>query len=188
MTAPTSIIRNPPTAGVPKHQLVSCYGQWDIPNTNLKVANSAAELLYPATIATSSNGVQWIRRGDLATRVLLRARFTKAATVISASPVVTLWGAYLPDGTTDPTAGNWATDGTVKFMRLDNVSPAAAGLTLTLVALGSGLHVDASYGYSDIPSLTGYDLMGCNWWTVLCGTAAAGTGLTACDCQALQVN
>lgn len=162
---------------------VSVKGSWVIANDDAEQVNSAAELLSPGTIDDST--FHWVRVGPGCGRVLVRARVTLAATVTT-DPVVRIVGAY---GNLDSgNSSSFPTDGTVQFMRLDNVDANAAGLTLDLVSSASGQMQDATYAYSDpMPSLDGIDLKGADYVGVLIETAAnVNTGVVAV--QILMLN
>ena len=149
----------------------SLKGVWTTAHDDSETAQSATELLYPASIDDS--GFHWIEVPHCASRVLVRAVMTKTATVTT-SPVVRVVGAY---GTV-ASDGSFATDGTAQFLRLDNVDANAVGVTLTLVSSGASLLQDATYAYSDPPTLEGYDLRGAKYVGILVETAAnlsAGT-------------
>lgn len=147
---------------------VSVKGTWVIANDDAEQVNSATELLYPASINDAT--FHWVKVGPGCGRVLVRARIAVAATVTT-DPVVRIIGAYGSLVAGDNSS--FATDGTVQFMRLDNVDANAAGLTLDLVSSASGQMQDATYAYSDpLPDLDGIDLKGADYVGVLIETAA----------------
>lgn len=139
-----------------------------------RTAQSSAEMLRPAVVASTL--FHWVRRGLDTTRIILFARQPVGATV-TASPVVRVFGAYGLGGAPiapDPTTGNFADDGSVRFVRLDNTAANAAGVTMLLSSGGSGLARDTSFAYSNpVPDLDGLDLKGCEWYGVMVQTAAA---------------
>lgn len=143
----------------------SAKGDWIIANDDAETAQSATDLLRPAAIDDSV--FHWVKVGPNATRVLVRARQAVGATVTT-SPVVRVIGVY---GTTSDGA-TFADDGTVRFLRLDNADWNATGVTLTLVSSGTGLNRDATYAYTDVSTLDGYDLKGCMYVGIAVETAA----------------
>lgn len=147
-------------------------------NDDLETAESAAELLKPWSITASRLGdLHWIRVPDNALAVIPRARNDAAMSAVATSPVVRLIGAYgTPNGdggfSGDPDDPNYG-----RFVRLDNADFNAAGLSLTLATTGN--NEDSDFEHSDLPSLTGYALLGCHYVGMLVETAASITGANA---------
>lgn len=158
----------------PNVTVASVYGSWIIANDDAETAQSATDLLVPHGIDDAT--FHWVRVGPGCTRALVRARALVGATVTT-DPVVRLIGAF---GNINAD-GSMPSDGTVNFLRLDNVDANAAGLTLDCVTSGSGLLRDATYMYTDpLPSLDGVDLRGANYVGVAVETAAnVNTGVVA---------
>lgn len=166
----------------------SVKGRWIICNDDLEQTVPAAPL-NPAGITDAS--IHWVKVPDWASKVLLSARMTKAATVTT-SPVVRLVGAYPSSiGATlnqppDPFSfindnGSFPNDGTIRFMRLDLADSDGTGITLTLTSSGAGMMIDAAStakAYADPPTITPYDLLGAWYVTMIPVTAAnVDTGL-----------
>lgn len=145
-------------------------GTWIVANTNLATAQSATELLRPGTIDDST--FHWINRGN-ATHCIIRARQDSSVSAVTTSPIVRLIGAY-GKANDDGTMPN---DGSVNFLRIDNVSTNATGIVLTLAT--TNLLEDGSFEYSNPASLAPYDLLGCDYIGMLVETAANITGGTA---------
>lgn len=163
-----AIANNPTTTG----QIVntsSVRGEWVIANDDASSVNSAAELLSPGTINDAT--FHWVKVGPGCTRIIIRARIGVAATVTT-KPIVRVVGAYGPINAGDGSA--MPTDGTARFLRLDNVDSATAGMTLDIVSSAVGQMQDATYAYCDpMPSLDGIDLKGAHYVGVLIETAGA---------------
>lgn len=162
------------------HQ-ASVRGTWYQANDNLEAAQSAGELLSPASIALST--FHWVRVPDGATRILYRAKSDVAATTVVTSPIVQIWGAYGiigEDGSFSTTAGTQALSGTdaaanfARFLRLDGITSGATGVTLTLAV--TGVLNDASYRYHEVADLTGVDLKGAEYVGIIVATAGSLTG------------
>lgn len=151
---------------------VSTRSEWVKVHDDLEAtADSAAELLRPlSTDSTTAHAFYC----PYATRLLLRVKYPVAATV-STNPIVRLYGIWPGPGTAHDAP--LADDGTFRVMRLDNVDNNAAGVTIT-ISTGTDIR-DTTYGYSDCPSLDGYDLKGAPMALVLVETAAATSASAA---------
>lgn len=137
-------------------------------NTNLSAtAQTAAQLLNPASVTATQVVPLAVPQG--ATRCLIRLRIDDACTVNGTPAVVVLMGL---DNSGVPT-------------RLDNVDQNATGITLTWT---SGDATDGTYDYSDLPSLSGYDLLGSKTLYVLVATAGVYTGATDPTAMVLFLN
>ncbi len=168
---------------------------WIVANSDLQTADSATNLLKPQLVTRAA--VTWLRVPDGATRFLLRGRnlATMSATGTPAA-VVKLFGVSShvggPDTTLASTATTspWATSPTAKFggtfMCLDNADAGATGITLTFATTGN--LEDATYEYTDLPDLTGYDCKGCSWVGVLVATACAVTGSATVEAMVKFIN
>lgn len=146
----------------------SAKGDWADAIANIEAtAQSAAELVRP--LSTSSTNVVPVKIGDSCTRILLRAKYPTGS-AITTSPVVRVFALY-----GDPTsAGVFADDGTVKFLRLDATGGTTAGITITLDTTND--LKDSTYQYSSPWSLDLLDARGAKWILVLLETAAVHAG------------
>ena len=172
---------------------VSAGGAWVICHDDCKTAESATELLRPATIANTR--FHWVRRGN-ATRVIIRARVDAALSAVATHPVVRIYSAFDNgysdaggDGLIVP-AGTMPDTGTVRVLRVDSINADDAGITLTLpVGTTNTTRIrDASYFYSSPHSLTGTDLLGGDYFGVVVATAASVTDGTTVPIEALLIN
>ena len=59
---------------------------------------------------------------------------------------------------------------------------------MTLTIATTAVHTDGTYFYSDEPTLSGYDCLGCSWACVAVETAAAYTGSFATFLEVFGVN
>lgn len=159
-------------------QVCSVRGRFQVINTDLKTADTA-NLLKPWNITRSD--VYWLKVPEGATRGLFRAR-DLATAVVTTSPVVRLWGAYpaLPGRDADVAIRDSGMSGTItatnfaEFMRLDAADQNAAGFLLTFNATTNS--IDATYGYTNVFDLTGYDLKGASYIAMIVETAASVVG------------
>lgn len=159
---------------------VSVRGLWQVANSDLETADSATNLLKPHLVTRAD--VYWLRTPTGATRVLMRGRNDAAATTFTTDPVVRIIGAFptKPGREAEVAITDSGFSGTpgdanhAEFMRLDNADAGATGITLDHSATGN--IEDASYEYTDLPDLTGYDLKGATYVGMLVETAAAVTG------------
>lgn len=158
----------------PGEGLGSGYSGWVVANEDLETADTA-ELLSPANITRAT--FHWVKRPASARRVLLRGRNNAAATTVTTSPIVQIWGAYSdPDSAGAFSNTPTAASGT-NFMRLDNADSGATGLTLTLAATGN--LEDALFEYGDLEATTGLAGLDCKnarYIGMLVSTAANVTG------------
>ena len=140
----------------------SCRADWQVANSSAATANSAAELLRPATVDDSNVTPITIPEG--ATRISVRLRYAVATTTC----------------TTAPKAVIVATDTNGVPERIDNVDSDAAGTTLGVADAADPTLVmrDATYFYSDVMTFTLPDLMGNSTLYVLIKTAANYSGGT----------
>lgn len=143
----------------------SGYTDFVVCNEDTSTAQSASDLLGPGGIDDSV--FHWVRLAPGVTRVFIRCRYDDGTSAVATSPVVRVFGA-----TQDPQT---TTEASNKFRRLDNVDWNAAGVTLTLVANGTGVHHDGTDYYSDEPTLSGYDALGCKYVGVAIETASSIT-------------
>ena len=150
-----------------------------IAHDNLEAtAQTSGELLNPGSI-TSTN-VHPIELAPGITRVGIRAKVDDGMTTVTTSPVVRLYSC-LYDPNIVAAAAN-------KFRRIDNVDWAGAGLTLTMVASGSGMHTDGTYFYSDEAALAGHDCLGGRFVVVACETAGNVGVATAIEVEVFGIN
>lgn len=151
--------------------VASTTGSWVQCNTDLETADTA-NLLKPWNVSRAA--VVWLRVPDGATRCYLRGR-NEAVMSAAGTPaaVVQVWGA---NGTPSSTgfSGTTTDSNYAQFTRLDNADAGNAGVTLTFATTGN--LEDATWEYTDLPDLTGYDCKGCTHVTVLVSTACALTG------------
>jgi len=166
--------------GAKEVQVVTPKGQWLTCNSNMLAAQSAGELLSPATIATST--FAWVKVPTNVTKVLVRARFAINTTVITTSPVVRIVGGYDPSNLVGDD-GVVPNTGTVQFLRLDTGTWAGTGVTCTCSVTTNVK--DTSYFYSDLTSITGYNVLGADFVGVLVSTAGAITTGTVMEAQLL---
>lgn len=128
-------------------------------------AESGAGLLNPSA-STAATKVP-IPFG--ATRVLVRSRFASNVANTTTEPVITIWG----------------TDRNGVPLRLDNIDPNAAGITMvshdTVASNPIGADFSSSdpvggntstFRYGQVTSLSGYDCLGSQWLYILRSTAA----------------
>lgn len=139
-------------------------------------AATAPEQKAPLTFAGSS--VRWVAVPPGAMRLALRCKF--AATTVTTSPIVRVYGAWPPPPTTpDATTNQFATGGTVPISRLDSTQ---TGTAITLTCTIATDISDGTYQYSDPTSWTSPvttavgDLCGCSYVCVLVTTAANVSG------------
>lgn len=160
----------------------SIKGVWSTIHGDAKTAQSGAEILAPFSI-TSSN-VNWVVVPEGATRAIFRVSYASTATTVSTSPVIVVFGLYNP---VDITAAP-ANDGTSVVMRLDNVAPAAAGITLTATGAAADLN-DGSLRKGQPHSLTPMDCLGAKRIAVAVQTAlalSAGSGAATVEVMFLN--
>lgn len=143
----------------------SGYTDFIVANEDTSTAQSATDLLRPGGIDDSF--FHWVRLAPGVTRVFVRCRYDDGTSAVATSPIVRVFGALF-----DPQA---TTEASNKFRRLDNVDWNAAGVTLTLVANGTGVHHDGTNYYSDEATLSGYDALGCKYVGVAIETASGIT-------------
>ena len=164
----------------------SVIGSWTTIHANLSTtAESAASLRRPATHASVSAFPVKIGTG---TRVLVRARYAHGTSTVTASPVVRLYACY---GADPSAAGVFADDGTSQFMRIDTATSTVAGVTITLTTTATDDKLrDATYRYSDVTTLDGYDLKGASHLLALTETVAniSGGADTVIELQAMLLN
>lgn len=151
--------------------VASTTGGWVNANADLETADTA-NLLQPYNVTRAA--VTWIKVPDGATRCKIRGR-NEAVMSAAGTPtaVVRVWGA----NGTPSSSGFSGTPGQAnyaEFMRLDNADSNAAGISLTFATTGN--LEDATWEYTDLPDLTGYDCQACNYVTVLVETVCALTG------------
>lgn len=143
----------------------SGFCDWLVCNDDTSTAQSASDLLGPGGIDDSV--FHWVKLAPGTTRVYIRCRYDDGTSAVATSPIVRLFGA-VSDPQTVAEASN-------KFRRLDNADWNASGVTLTLVANGTGVHHDGTDFYSDEPTLSGYDALGCRYVGVAIETASSIT-------------
>ncbi len=158
----------------------SCKATWITAHDDLEQTVPTTPL-NPATISNAE--FHWVKVPDGATRCIVRAKYTKSATVTT-SPVVRIIGACPGESAVDKAPpsgeyinedGSFPDDGTIEFMRLDLAASAGTGTTLTLVSSGADLMFDAHAtpkAYSDPTSLTPIDLLG-SWYVGIVPVTAA---------------
>jgi len=120
--------------------------------------------------------------------ILLRARYAQDTSTVTTSPVIRIFAVYGPDATS---AGVLSDAGLNPCLRLDTATSTAAGVTITLTTTATDDKLrDSTYRYSDVTSLTGYDLKGANYLLVLTETAASisGGANTTVELMALGLN
>lgn len=163
----------------------SVTGDWTTIHSDAS-ATASTQALTP--LSETSANVKWLKVPNRVVRVLVRCRYPTGASSLVTSPVIKLYGAWPGVGATAATKTEppFATDGTVKIMRLDNVDSGAAGVTVTLDFTND--IGDATYKYSDPTSLDGYDLKGAAWIACLVTTAGAATGFTTPIIEVLGLN
>ena len=143
---------------------VSLLTSWVVAHDNVaSTAETTTVLVTPLSYSNSNVHPIKISQG---TRAALRARYPVGTATVTTSPVVRLYAvSELPD----PATGAFAS--TAQVWRLDNDSPAGAGLTLTLDNTNDLR--DATYKYSiNGPSLLTYDMLGASCLLLLHETAA----------------
>jgi len=141
-------------------------GQWLTCNSGALTAQSAGELLSPATIAVAT--FSWVRIPTNVSKVLVRCRFGIGSAGTVTNPIVRIIGAYEVDYKV-PDTGVIPNDGTVQFVNLGGATW-ATGLTLPCT-LASCVK-DTVYYYSDFSTITPTPTNGCDLIGVLVSTAA----------------
>lgn len=158
----------------------SVKGGWSTINSDAKTAQSAANLISP--LACTDAAVYWVKVPDRATRAVFRTKFASTLTSMTTQAVVRVYGIDT-DLTTAP-----LTDGTQKPMRLDNASPSATGVTLTITGAATDIS-DGTNRYGQPHSLTGLDCMGSRFIACFIETAAvinAGSGTISVEVMFLN--
>lgn len=143
--------------------------------TNTNAANSAAELLNPASADDATTFP--VEVPPNATRFLWRIRFPIATTTL----------------TTDPIVRFYATDSNGIAMRIDNASTIAAGLEIDTAGMtvATDFLKDSTYYYTKVYDLDGIDLKGLKTLYPLTATASnynAGGAALAAEIQVLFLN
>lgn len=138
-------------------------------NDDARTAQSAGDLLNPFLIDDSV--FHWVKVPQQATRFYIRGRTASTLASVTTDPIVQIYGSIL-----DP-ADAGSTNVTAKMFRLDNADWAATGVTLDLVASGTGQHTDATNKYTDVVPSTvgwtgGYPTMGMAYIGIAVATAA----------------
>lgn len=138
-------------------------------NDDARTAQAAGDLLNPFLIDDSV--FHWVKVPQAATRFYIRGRTASTLASVTTDPIVQIWGTIL-----DPADGV-STAITCKPFRLDNADVAATGVTLDLVASGTGLQTDGTNFYTDVlPSTVGwtggYPTMGFAYIGIPVATAA----------------
>ena len=174
---PTEVPFGPdiPGAGGGVSYPASVIGTWAVLHANLSTAaESATELLRP-TVTTLNAGVRLLRVSGACKGIMLRARYDPTITTVTTAPVVRIYGIT----GTDAAAGVLSDTGANPPERLDALTAAAAGLTVTPVALGAGNLRDGTYAYTDVLTVSGspfFDVRGAKYIMALTETAANVSG------------
>lgn len=154
------------------------YGTWVTLNSNIKSAQSSANILNPTGV-TSSN-VTWAWVGPEVRFAAYRVRYTHTGATIGTQPVICLYSAYAdPDVLQTAFASSTLpTTGTMRVLRTDNVDSDATGMTVTLDATND--QRDGTYYYSNyiqtFPTNSIYgDLLGGQLITAFVQTAATAS-------------
>lgn len=168
--------------------------EWAIIHTDLKAAKPAdSVLLRPATY--SDTNVRPVRVPPTACRVLLRARYATAISLVGTNPIMAVYGVYGPESGYTESTGAFADDGTMRFIRLD-LSIGYSGATTGAYSCGMDATNDlrdGTYKYGAIAGdyagnnsavASGLDLRGCKWVFALTVTPASVTGAGAVELEA----
>jgi hypothetical protein len=155
----------------------SSHGSYGQANDDARTAQTTANLCKPSGITAAT--FHWMRVPQGVTRVMAQARVPIATTAVGTSPIIAIVGAVgETDG--DPTA----TDGTIRYKRIDGTQTAAidivaTGQTLTFPAspTTSNCLNDATWFYSQ--ESQAFDILGCKWVGVLVMTLGACTASAA---------
>lgn len=165
-----------PTAGGGVSFPSSVASDWTLLHANLAAtAETATELLRP-TSTTLDSGVRLLKVSGACKGIMLRARYDPTITTVTTAPVIRLYGIT---GTAPTADGVLSDTGANPPERLDALTAAATGLTVTPVALGAGNLRDGTYAYTDVLIVSGspfFDLRGCKWILALTETAANVSG------------
>lgn len=157
----------PCTTLTPKTQVVTVVSNAEA------TAATATELKNPTSFAGSN--CAWLKLGPNVSKVAFRNVYAADVTTVTA-PAIRVYGAF-SDGT-DPNP-QFATDGSVKIVRLDGTN-AASSITLTSTVATDLL--DSTYKYGDWTKFTNVvsgvasDVSGVTHLLVLVSSAAAKTG------------
>jgi hypothetical protein len=176
---------------------------WVIAHNDCKTATSnfATVALEPSTYS-DANAFP-IRVPPTATRLLLRARYSKNITACTQSPLLAVFGAYGPDTSFNESTGAFDNDGTIRWVRLDVTGGISGsntgGVNLPMQpSLTGGVYRDMADNVYKYGSFTGelggtstyyigLELFACKWVLLLVGTAASGitaSGATTVQCEA----
>lgn len=145
----------------------SVYSEWFEINDDLTTAQGSGDRLSPFSI--NDAGFHWVEVPQGATRAMWCARTVIAAGMSSTSTVRIIGADVTPSD-----AGAYVT-GQAHFTRIDNVSPAAGGITIAQATTSTGFF-DGTYVYGPPTSLTPTDLLGCRWVGMLVESAATQSG------------
>lgn len=147
-------------------------------------AQAATVLARPCTYSDTNSHP--IRVPDGAVGFLVRCKYANDISAVTASAVVRFYGM---SGADPSAAGVFADDGTVDFIRVDNSSQAASGLTITPVATGNTRLRNTTYGFGDVLPTSGrYDIRCGKWLLALTETKAQVTaGALASQVVAVQI-
>ncbi len=137
----------------------SAKADWKIANSDITTTNTAS-LLRPG-LATGETNIIALPIPEGATRILTRTRHPPSGVTFTTHPVVRY---YVTDQNGVPT-------------RIDNTDANATGITLTSSA-NTAADAAATYRYSNVSSLDGYDCLGGGTLFALIETAAAGASYT----------
>lgn len=136
---------------------------WTQVHTDAEHANTAGELLNPASVSSTYVVPAIVSQG---TRLRIKAQVAVAATVTT-SPVVRVFGA---DQTPD-SSGAFASN--TIFHRIDSENETDVGVTLTLAADPADMMNNGTNAWSTaLPVSTGWDMLGAKAIIVLVETAA----------------
>ncbi len=154
-------------------------GTWIVANTDARTVTTSGEFAAPATISNAN--FSWIKVPTGVTKFLLRARMPLATASVTTSPIVKLLGVHTNGNTVSESTGSMPSDGSVVFTRLDSTDSLGSGVTVTLNVTKT---TDASYIYSDVTTLSGYNTLGCDYIGVAVTTASAITASAAVEIMA----
>jgi len=140
----------------------SAYGSWvQIHDDLTAAADAAAVLIRPWSIANANMHPLVIGPG--VSRIFLVGRYPVASSVTTL-PVLRFWGSHNAAIVDDGSGGPGGT-------RLDNVDANAAGITLPFNLTNTNDWRDTTYRYSDMVTISGTDLLGCQVLTTYVETA-----------------
>lgn len=168
----TALTNNTPNGSYPG----SVLSDWVNVHDSL-AATAATSTVLKTLLTNASANTHYCRVPAGATRCLVRARYSIGATAFSTQPLVKLYSIFdtqYDKNTGTEAAPAFANDGTVRWMRIDAATIAAAGFQLTVAPSTDSL--DTTYGYGDPYDLTGFDLKGGAYLGMLVSQAAVVSG------------